>query len=107
MEKSNMECADRLLCSRYTMRCLKAIREKQIARETVYKKDLLTICNLAALNDFIDDAVKSKLIEVEKITDPQIRYILTLTEKGMEVSDTFLALRDIIGDGNPSDNART
>lgn len=99
MENSNMECADRLLCSRYTMRCLKTIREKQIAGETVYKKDLLTICNLAALNDFIDDAVKSRLLCVEKITDPQTRYVLTLTKKGMEVSDTFLALRDVINDG--------
>ena len=93
-----MECADRLLCSRYTMKCLKTIREKQLQNEIVYKKDLLSICNLAALNDFITDATESGLLNVEKITDPQTRYKLTLTKKGIDVADTFLALRTIISE---------
>lgn len=96
MTASNNQCADQLLCSRYTMKCLNGIYEKQKLGETVYKKDLLSICNLAALNDFIDDALESNLICVEKVTDPQIRYKLTLTEKGIKVANTFAALRDLI-----------
>lgn len=90
------EVVENILCNRYTAKCLDLINKNDALGELTYKKDLLPICNPAALNVILEDLNNQKLVSIERITDPQTKYILKLTDKGRTVANLYRNIRLIL-----------